>query len=104
MPPKVLSGRRETDPGHGASGRTSDPVKIPAATIGGETVPALTVPGVDIPAGRIPAQCAEVKPAPGGCLGEVVIPRVGIQPNMSVGLRERFAPAPVLVLGRIEAE
>jgi outer membrane protein OmpA-like peptidoglycan-associated protein len=56
----------------------SEPVHVPAATIGGRKIPAVTIPGVDIPAQHVPAQCVERKPAPGGCLGAVTIPGTAI--------------------------
>ncbi|MFG1969803.1 OmpA family protein [Nonomuraea fuscirosea] len=56
----------------------ADPVVIPEAKLGGTTIPAVTVPGVDIPALHIPAQCTEITPAPGGCLGAASIPPVSI--------------------------
>ncbi|GAA1672581.1 hypothetical protein GCM10009733_082160 [Nonomuraea maheshkhaliensis] len=56
----------------------ADPVVIPEAKVGGTTIPAVTIPGVDIPAVHIPAQCTEIAPAPGGCLGAASIPPVSI--------------------------
>ncbi|WP_188197685.1 OmpA family protein [Nonomuraea sp. SYSU D8015] len=56
----------------------AEKVVIPEAKIGGATIPAVTIPGVDIPAVHIPAQCTEIAPAPGGCLGAASIPPVSI--------------------------
>ncbi|TDD81021.1 OmpA family protein [Actinomadura darangshiensis] len=80
----------------------SDPVHIPATTIGGQKVAAATVPGVDIPAQHVPAQCVEHKPAPGGCLGAITIPGTAIPAVTIPAVRVPGVKAPGIDVEPIE--